>query len=116
METEITPPHTIMRMLGGMITPMTDAHAVRAEENGASYPCFFMAGISTPPTPAASAVLEPEMPANSMLTTTLTWPRPPGKWPTIVRASATSLSVMPAEFIRLAASRKNGTASRMKVL
>ena len=57
------------------------------------------------------------MPANSMLTHHVDVRRArPGRWPTIVRASATSLSVMPAEFIRLAASRKNGTASRMKEL
>jgi hypothetical protein len=75
-----------------------------------------MAGISTPPTPAASAVLEPEMPAKSMLTTTLTCPSPPGRCPTVVRANSISRSVIPAAFIRLAASRKNGTASRMNEL
>ena len=36
--------------------------------------------------------------------------------PTVAVASRTSRSVIPAEFIRLAASRKNGTASRMKLL
>src|SRR3954464_10040897 len=70
-----------------------------------------MAGISTPPTPAASAVLDPEMPANNMLTSTLTWPRPPGSQPTSARDRLISLSVMPAAFIRLAASMKNGIAS-----
>ena len=75
-----------------------------------------MAGIITPPMPAASAVDEPEMPAKIMLTTTLMWPRPPGKWPTMVRASAISRSVTPAEFIRLAERMKNGTASRMNEL
>ena len=66
--------------------------------------------------PAASAVEEPEMPANSMQTMTLMWPSPPGRWPTMARARSTSRSVIPAEFIRLAASRKNGTASRTKAL
>ena len=36
IDTEMTPPHTIIRMLGGMITPMTEEHAVIATENGAS--------------------------------------------------------------------------------
>src|SRR5450830_1647732 len=70
-----------------------------------------MAGISTPPTPAASAVLEPEMPANSMLTSTLTWPSPPGSQPTRARDRLISLSVMPAAFIRFAASMKKGIES-----
>src|SRR5512140_375730 len=70
-----------------------------------------MAGISTPPPPAASAVLEPEIPANNMLTSTLTWPSPPGSQPTSARDRLISLSVMPAAFIRLAASMKNGIDS-----
>ena len=45
----------------------------------ACVPVFFIAGISTPPTPAASAVDDPEMPAKSIDTSTLTWPRPPGR-------------------------------------
>ena len=116
METDISPPHTTIMMLGGMITPITEEHAVMATEKLESYPCFFIAGIISEPIPAASAVDEPEIPANSMLTTTLTCPSPPGKWPTDVRARFTSRSVMPAAFIRLAANRKNGTASRMNEL
>src|SRR6266403_1715984 len=71
-----------------------------------------MAGISTPPTPAASAVDEPEMPAKSIDTSTLTCPRPPGRCPTSARDKLISFSVMPALFIRFAASMKNGIASR----
>src|SRR5450432_1627688 len=70
-----------------------------------------MAGISTPPTPAASAVDEPEIPANSIETSTLTCPNPPGKCPTSARDRLMSFSVIPAEFIRLAARMKNGIAS-----
>ncbi len=65
----------------------------------------------TPPIPAASAVEEPEIPAKIMLTTTLMWPSPPGKWPTMVRARSIRRWVTPAEFIRLADSMKNGIAS-----
>ena len=45
IETDINPPHTIIMMLGGMITPITEEHAVMATEKLASYPCFFIAGI-----------------------------------------------------------------------
>jgi len=51
------------------------------------------------------------MPANSIDTRTLTWPSPPGKCPTSTRDSVTSFSVMPAVFMRFAASMKNGMAS-----
>src|SRR5437764_3028576 len=51
------------------------------------------------------------MPANSMLTSTLTCPRPPGSQPTSARDRLINLSVMPTTFIRLAASMKKGMAS-----
>ena len=65
---------------------------------------------------AASAVDDPEMPAKKIESTTLTCARPPGRWPTRSRDSRTSRSVMPPTFIRLAVSRKNGTAIRMNEL
>ena len=65
---------------------------------------------------AASAVDEPEMPAKKIDSTTLTCASPPGRWPTRSRDSRTSRSVMPPTFIRLAVSRKNGTAIRMNEL
>ena len=65
---------------------------------------------------AASAVDDPEMPAKKTDSSTLICASAPGKLPTIVRDRCTSLSVMPPTFIRLAVSRKNGTASRMNEL
>ena len=65
---------------------------------------------------AASAVEEPEMPAKNTDSTTLICASEPGQCPTMARESATSRSVMPPMLIRLAVSRKNGTASRMKEL
>jgi hypothetical protein len=65
---------------------------------------------------AASAVEEPEIPAKKIDSTTLICASPPGKCPTMLRESRTRRSVMPPTFIRLAVSRKNGTASRMKEL
>ena len=40
------------------------------------------AGISTDPTAATSAILEPEMPENSTIDVTITTLRPPRMWPT----------------------------------
>ena len=71
-EIDITPPQTIINILGGMITPITEEHAVIATVKRASNPCFFIAGISILPQPAASAVDDPEIPANSIETMTLT--------------------------------------------
>ena len=65
---------------------------------------------------AASAVEEPEMPAKNTDSTTLIWASEPGQLPTRERERVTSRSVMPPTLIRLAVSRKNGTASRMKEL
>ncbi len=65
---------------------------------------------------AASAVEEPDIPAKKIDSTTLICARPPGKWPTSAREKRTRRSVMPPTFIRFAASRKNGTASRMNEL
>ena len=112
-EMDITPPQTIISMLGGMITPITEEQAVMATENRASKPCFFIAGISIFPHPAASAVDDPEIPANNIDTITLTWPRPPGSQPVNTVAKPISRSVIFPLFMRLAASRKNGTASKM---
>ena len=111
IETDISPPKTTIRIEGGMITPITEEQAVIATVKVAGKPSFFICGIRSEPMPAASAVEEPEMPAKNIETRTLMWPSPPGRWPTMVRARLMSRSVMPAAFIRLAASRKKGTAS-----
>ena len=42
-----------------------------------------------PPTAAASATAEPEMPPNSVEAAMLTWPRPPRTWPISEPAKAT---------------------------
>ena len=65
---------------------------------------------------AASAVEEPETPAKKMDSTTLICASPPGKCPTSAREKRTKRSVMPPTFMKLAVSRKKGTASRMKEL
>ncbi len=56
------------------------------------------------------------MPAKMTLAPTFTWPRPPCIQPTVARAKEKMRVVMPAEFIRLPARMKNGTAISGKEL
>src|SRR5215470_719696 len=105
-----------MRIDGGMITASTADTAVIAIENERSYPSFTWASMKILLWLAASAVDEPEMPAKNTDRSTLICASEPGQLPTIVRDRCTSRSVMPPIFIRLAVSRKNGTASRMNEL
>jgi hypothetical protein len=115
-EIDIVPPHTNMRMLGGMITPMTAEHAVMAIVKFLSYPWSIIAGMSTFPIPAASAFEDPLIPAKSIDTRTLICPNPPGRCPTVTRARSINFFVIPFSFIRFAASRKKGTERRRKEL
>ena len=66
------------------------------------------------PIPAASAVEEPEIPANSMLTSTFTCASPPGKWPIKQSMVFTSLWIAPPRLRISAARMKNGMASSVK--
>jgi hypothetical protein len=59
-------------MLGGMIDPIVEEDAVTATENAFEYPDLTMVGIITAPIPAVSAVEDPDIPANNMLTRTFT--------------------------------------------
>ena len=80
-----------------MMLPMVDEHAVTATVKGLEYPDLTISGMITEPMPAVSAVLEPEMPANSMLATMLTWASPARTPPTRARASIMMRSVKPLE-------------------
>lgn len=73
-----------------------------------------MALFSTEPSPARSASAAPDMPAKIMLAATLTCARPPRMGLNKALANANMRSVTPPAFIRLPASTKNGTASRVK--
>ena len=68
------------------------------------------------PSAAASAVLLPDMPDRNMPTTTLTWARPPRRWPTMAIASLTRRSEIPPSFITLPARKKKGRASSVNPL
>jgi hypothetical protein len=97
-----------MGMLGGMIGPMVEEAAVMAALKTVSKPSSFMALIAMVPSPPASAMAAPDIPAKMMLAITLAWPRPPGMWPMSDVAKRKSRRVMPPVFIRLPARMKNG--------
>ena len=52
--------------------------------------------MATAPTVAAVATLEPEVAAKPALVSTLAMARPPGSWPTHLRATLNSLCPTPA--------------------
>lgn len=54
------------------MTPITDEAAVTAVDMEIGYPSFFMAGINIEPIPAVSALVDPEIPAKSILAIILT--------------------------------------------
>src|SRR6476619_4500776 len=116
IDVEINPPHTIIRIDGGMMTASTADTAVMAMENERSYPSLVWASMKILDWLAASAVEEPEMPAKNTDSTTVICASDPGQCPTIERDNATRRSVMPPMLIRFAVKRKNGTASSMNEL
>ena len=89
---------------------MEDA-AVMPTAKSASKPSSVMALISMAPRPAQSATAAPDMPANSILESTFTWPKLPVMWPTQSLAKRKMRFVMPLLFISSPTSMKNGMAS-----
>src|SRR5450755_1020327 len=69
-----------------------------------------MIGIITPPIAEVSATGEPETPPKSVLAITLASPRPPFRWPTMLRAKSRILSAMPPCSISSPEKMKNGIA------
>ena len=69
-----------------MIGPSVDDAAVIPTANSVGYPWSCIALISIVPSPPASATAVPDMPANTTLPTTLTWPSPPFSQPTSASA------------------------------
>src|SRR3954464_15717224 len=90
IDVEISPPHTIIRIDGGMMTASTADTAVMAIENERSYPSLVCASMKILDWLAASAVEEPEMPAKNTDSTTLICATEPGKAPPIRRARPTT--------------------------
>ncbi len=79
IEVEMTPPQTIIRIDGGMMTASTAETAVIAMENDRPYPSFTCASMKILLWLAASAVDDPEMPAKKTESTTLICASAPGK-------------------------------------
>lgn len=93
---------------------MVEDAAVMATLKGASYPALIIAGTRMEPIPDVSAAGDPEMPANSMLTSTFTWASPPRMCPTRAWDNSSSRSVTFPWFIIMPARRKKGTAKQGK--
>ena len=70
-----------------------------------------MAFSSIAPIPPVSASALPDMPAKITLQKTLTWPRPPGMWPTSMLQKSKIRVATPPAFMIVPASMKNGIAS-----
>src|ERR671925_140808 len=116
IETDSTPPQTIIRIEGGMITASTADTAVIAIENERSNPSLVCASMKILLWLAASAVEEPEMPAKNTDKSTLICSGDPGHFPTWLRERCRRGRLMPPIFMRWAVNGKNGSASRMKEL
>ena len=83
------PKSTIVR-LGGMRIPNVDAHAMIAVENPCGYPALRITGKPNDPTAAASAAVDPVIPAKNMQVSTVADPVPPGTGASMDRVSSTS--------------------------
>ena len=83
------------------MAPNVEEHAVIATVKGLLYPALIICGMITEPIPAVSAVLDPEIPANSMLATILTMARPAWTRPTSARARFMIRSVIEVELHKM---------------
>src|SRR5699024_3066662 len=104
----------IITLLGGIITPTTDAEAFNAAENEEGYPFFFISGINTPPTATASAAADPDTPAIPIFVTTETEAKPPGNDRTNESAKLIIRIATPPCSIILPIKIKNGIAKNAK--
>src|SRR5699024_12616730 len=66
-ETPAKEAHITIGILGGIIGPATADPAVMAALNSFGYPCFFIEGVRTLPSPALSATASPDIPAKIIL-------------------------------------------------
>ena len=96
--------------------PMTADTAVRAAANSRVYlPSRVIMACISLPEPAASASAEPDMLAKTMLCSTLTCARPPGKRPTMALQKRSSRSRMLPLLMMVAARMNSGMASSRKL-
>lgn len=82
--------------------------AVTAAEYSLVYPALVIISISIRPNPEASAVADPEIPANSILARILTCARPPRICPTRVSQNFTMLMVSPQRLMISLAKMNSG--------
>jgi hypothetical protein len=109
-EIPVIDPTMIIRILGGMIGPRTEAEAITPALKSISYPFFFISGIIVVPSVEAADVADPVMLAKIMLATMTIWAIPPRNLPTNRSAKSTKTRVIPAIFISSPARMKKGMA------
>ena len=98
-------------MAGGIRIPTPQAAETMAVARGRLYPFSVSWGTMIPPIAAASADVEPETAEKNISAMMTTWPSPPGKCPTMDRASVTRRRLIPPTSMRNPARMKSGTAS-----
>ena len=87
-------------MQGGIVSAITAEAANRATARPGFWPARRAAGISTEPTAATSAILEPEMPEKTTMLRTITTFSPPRTRPTARSRSEIRRTDMPFASIR----------------
>ena len=105
-------PRMIIGMLGGMMMPMAPAVATTLVARSLPYPFFSIAGMSTLPTAAVSAAVEPEIPAKNMAATMLIMESPPLICPTRLDEKEIRRREIPPCSINPPERMKNGMAIR----
>ena len=98
----------------GTAPAMTALLARSAAISSGSSPLWRTAGMTTPPTAAMSASLEPDTPEKNAVAVMAIRPRPPRTRPNTRSSSSISRDDMPLDSISRPASTKNGIASRTK--
>ncbi len=102
----------MIRILGGIITPITELVAVTAIVISFSYPSLIIEGIRRDPMAEVSEVDDPVIPPKNIETNTFTWAKPPLKEPTKISEKSINLFAIDDLFINSPASMNKGIASK----
>lgn len=101
-------------MLGGIMTPMAPAQAVKAAAKAGSYFFSFISGIIKEPIADTVAGPDPDIAAKNIHATVVTSAKPPVKWPIMALKRSNNRREMPPYIIKLPATTKNGIARSVK--
>ena len=116
METPVSTPYRMSRMLGGIMTPRVPPVATMAPAKPRGYLRSSRDGTIPPPTAAVVAGPEPELAEKNMDARMVTMPSPPRMPPIMASATSTSLRESPPRSMTIPARKNMGTAMRGKEL